>query len=66
MAIISHFKSKHPEDVLTTLLCQSDKLLSKIIDIAQSIDESLKTAVIDYINSLKSVNKKVFSVQNHK
>jgi len=66
MAIISHFKSKYPEDVLTTLLCQSDKVLSKIIDIAQSIDESLKTAVIDYINSLKSENKKSCPVQSYK
>ena len=31
LAIISQFKSKYPEDVLTALLCQNDKTLTKII-----------------------------------
>jgi hypothetical protein len=58
LAIISQLKSKYPDEVLTALLCQSDKSLSKILDLADSIDPSLKTAIIDYINSLKASNKK--------
>jgi hypothetical protein len=46
LAVISHLKSRYPDDVLTTLLCQSDKVLSKIIEMADSIDEGLRVAVI--------------------
>lgn len=53
LAIISQLKSSYPEDVLTTLLCQTDKTLTKIIEIAESIDESLKISVVQYIHSLK-------------
>jgi len=58
LTIIAHLKSKQPDSVLTTLLCQSDKVLSKIIDLAESIDQSLKIAIINYINSLKGENQK--------
>ena len=37
-AIISELKSRSPEDVLSTLLCESDKVLTKIIELAQDID----------------------------
>jgi hypothetical protein len=46
LAVISQLKSYYPSEVLTTLLCQNDKTLSKIIEVAESIDESLKEAVI--------------------
>lgn len=57
LAIISELKSTYPDDVLATLLCQSDKTLTKIIEIAESIDESLKAAVVGYIHSLKGNNQ---------
>ena len=53
MAVISHLKSSYPDEVLTALLCQSDKTLTKIIGLAETIDESLKVAVVEYIRSLK-------------
>ena len=53
MAIISQFKSRYQEDVLTALLCQNDKTLTRIIELADSIDQGLKIAVVDYIQSLK-------------
>lgn len=58
LAIISQLKSKYPDEVLTALLCQSDKSLSRILQLAESIDPSLKIAIIDYINSLKSSSRR--------
>lgn len=58
LAIISQLKSRYPDEVLTALLYQSDKSLSKILELAESIDPSLKSAIIDYINSLKASSRK--------
>lgn len=58
LAVISHLKSRMPDEVLTTLLCQKDKLLTKIIDLAASVDPTLKHSVIAYINSLKADPKR--------
>ena len=54
LAIISQLRSKYHEDVLTALLCQDDRTLSKIIELAESIDESLKEAIMEYIRALKA------------
>lgn len=38
LAVLSQLKSAYPSEVLTTLLSQNDKTLTKIIQIAESID----------------------------
>lgn len=42
---------------MTTLLSQNDKALSKIIEVAESIDETLKDALVNFIHSRKGNQK---------
>ena len=53
LAVISQFKSRYSEDVLMALLCQNDKTLTTIIELADTIDKDLKVSVFEYIQSLK-------------
>ena len=62
MAVLSHFRVAHPEELLACLLCQGNEILSKIIGIAEQIDPSLRDGIMGYIHGLKGTNDK----KNHK
>ena len=58
MAILSHFKAVHPQELLSCLLCQGNEVLNRIVSIAEDIDPSLGDKILNYIRGLKGSNEK--------
>ena len=64
MAILSHFKTVHPDELLSCLLCQGNEVLNRIVSIAEEIDPSLGEKILNYIRGLKSLPEKHYKNEN--
>ena len=65
MALLSHFKTIHADELLSCLLCQGNDVLNRIISIAEEIDPSLREKILTYIRGLKSLPQKHSKNENH-